>query len=347
MDPSPARRHGPAFPEHAPAPSKGLGTNPPPFKDIIKKENRMRSPLTPILALAASGSIASAQAPLDFFILLSDGNVADGQILRINASGAVESVFQPGVPSPRGTAITPSGTFFVSVTGAGSPFVAGFNAFTGAPVSTIDSAAIGGGPLVPFDLEANADGDLFISNNAQGQILRVDAQTGSISVFADVAGTRGLGFAPDGRLFVSQAGGTISVVDLDGTVSLFADNASGLVDPFDVQVDSQGNIFVVNQLTPGSFDNGQVLQFTPDFNLAADGLAAVASEADVRGLAIDPSDNVFGSTAAGTIIEITNGDAVFVSGLNNPFAFDFVIIPAPGATALGLLGLALAARRRR
>jgi hypothetical protein len=301
--------------------------------------------LTGLTAAVLTGP-AHAQVT-DFFVLLSDGNASDGQILRINAAGQVEGVFAPNVPSPRGTAISPTGQFFVSVTGAGSPFVAGFN-LDGTQFTSIGSAQIGGGPLAPFDLEVNAAGDLFISNNAQNQILRVDSGTGDISVFANVQGTRGLGFAPDGRLFVSQAGGSLSVVGTDGTVTQFAGNANGVIDPFDVQVDSRGNVFVVNQLVAdGIFNDGEVLSFAPGFDLTTGALGRVASNADVRGLAINPFDAVFASTAAGTIVEITNNDAIFASGLNDPFAFDFVPVPGPGGSTAALVLTALLASRRR
>lgn len=288
--------------------------------------------------IAALASSAGAQAT-DFFVLLSDGNIEDGQILRLNSSGEVESVFAPDVPAPRGTAISSNGDFFVSVQGNGTVE----RITPDGTRSVLLSADILGGPLAPFDLEVNSAGDLFVSNNATDEILRVDVTTGAIETFATISGTRGLGFAPDGSLFVSQAGGSISHVDPLGNVGVFAGRSSGIVEPFDTQVDSQGNVFVVNQLDPIGFTDGQVLRF------GIDGTVSVFSDVDARGLAIGPDDSVFASTAAGTIVQITPDgvESVFASGLNNPFAFDIVAVPPPSTVITAAIGGLIAIRRRR
>ncbi|MEL6329182.1 MAG: hypothetical protein AAFR38_05935 [Planctomycetota bacterium] len=306
----------------------------------MKHRARSASAVFALLSMGASQGLAQTT---DFFVLLSEGN-AGGQVLQLDSSGNIVGPFATGLDSPRGTAIAPNGDFFVSVQGFGSVerFTPAGLQSTLLNADTLNSAGIGG-PLAPFDLEVNAEGDLFVSNNATDQILRVDGVTGEVSVFAEVQGTRGLGFAPDGTLFVSQAAGAISQVDTDGNVSLFAAGSSGIIEPFDVQVDSQGNVFAVNQLDPIGFTDGQILRFTPE------GDVSIFSDADVRGLAIGPDDSVFGSTAAGTIVQITPGgiESVFASGLGNPFAFDLVFVPTPGSVAVLAAGGLVATRRRR
>ena len=301
-----------------------------------------------------------------------------GQILIVDSDGLPSGTLVPDLDTPRGTALSEDGTFFVSVTGglgsAGSGLVLMVDTDTGASAPFVTD-------VTPFDLEIDpASGDLFVSD-ATGGILRVPTtgpntgipQTGPNSstpgVYVDVFelpdGTpggavvpSGLGFAPNGDLFAGLQSSDSSAPGNAGLLQIAIDTGIatqvGILDiPFDVQVDSQGNVFA-NNVVPGSTVGGNAGEIAFFEGLGAIGstLPAGLLESEtfaptaIRGLAIGPvgtaiEDTVFASTSSLNIVSFPpfdpstfdpsfTGDIFAGPPLNNildPFAFDIQFLP--------------------
>lgn len=278
-----------------------------------------------------------------------------GQVLIVGPAGEVTGILADDLDTPRGTALAPDGTFFVSVTGG----LGGEGGFV-LKVEPDGSAEQFVSGISPFDLEIGPNGDLFVSDASQDSILRVPTSgpdEGVVSTFASGFTPSGLGFAPNGDLFAGMQAtdpaspGTagLAQIDPDGTVVQV-----GILDnPFDVQVDGQGNVFVNNQVPGGEVGStdGEIALFQ--------GLGAIAavspatpiesetfSPTAIRGLAIGPvesdiEDQVFASTADFTIVTFEPFDAdtfdptdegtLFAgpptSDVADPFAFDIQLLP--------------------
>lgn len=357
------------------------------------------------LTIATAVSVPSwGQTPLDFELLISTESLTPGtlgSVSVVGSDGAFRGSLANDLNTPRGTALAASGDFFVSVTGglgsAGGVVVriaasGGLDPF----VSDVTPGDAVSNPISPFDLEIDpASGDLFISSGPVG-ILRVPLsgpnagvpQQGPNSstpgVFVDrfvlpgggdpgrALGTTGLGFGPTGELFAGLQPTNSAIPDTAGLLRI--DLATGVAtqvgvldNPFDVQVDSLGNVFA-NNIVPGATvgDSDGEIAFFP--GLGAPGVpfpgsplpSATFSPTAIRGLAIGPvgstlEDAVFASTAGLQIVQFDPFDAstfdptfagnVFADlgavGLN-PFAFDIrFVVPEPGSIAV--LGAALVA----
>ncbi|MEM7626657.1 MAG: hypothetical protein AAF333_13765 [Planctomycetota bacterium] len=318
-----------------------------------------------LLGITSTGLDASAQ-PVDPL----------GQVLIVGSDGQPAGTLIPDLDTPRGTALAADGTFFVSVTGG-----------LGSVGGVVLKAEPGGvaTPFVtdvtPFDLEIDpASGDLFVSD-ASGGILRVPVTgpsagvplTGPASstpgVYVDAfvlpggapggpVVPSGIGFGPTGNLFAGLQSsnpaepGNAGLLEIDLTTGV-ATQVGILDTPFDVQVDSQGNVFA-NNIVPGSTvgDAAGEIAFFPGLGApdAPDVTTPIESETfapvGIRGLAIGPvgsdiEDTVLASTAALTIVAFDAFDpATFdpaftgdlfagppLSDIQDPFAFDIQFLP--------------------
>ena len=97
----------------------------------------------------------------------------------------------------------------------------------------------------PEDLAADRTGNLY-TGTEDGKILRIDAEDGSVSVFAETGGRPlGLEFNPDGNLLVANAYLGLQSVDAGGAVSLLTDevNGSPILYADDVDVAPDGRIY--------------------------------------------------------------------------------------------------------
>ncbi|MEM8782745.1 MAG: hypothetical protein AAGE65_07785 [Planctomycetota bacterium] len=348
-----------------------------------------------LFSVVSAGAIPASAQPL-------------GQVLIVGSDGQPAGTLIPDLDTPRGTALAADGTFFVSVTGGlGS---AGGVVLKADPDGTVSPFVT---DVTPFDLEIDpASGDLFVSD-ASGGILRVPTsgpsvgvpQTGPNSatpgVFVDTfvlpdgstggpVVPSGIGFAPTGNLFAGlqstdpSTAGNAGLLEIDLTAGT-ATQVGILDTPFDVQVDSQGNVFA-NNIVPGATvgDAAGEIAFFPGLGapgapsptelLESETFAPVA----IRGLAIGPvgsdiEDTVLASTASFTIVEFAPFDPgdfdptftgdIFagppISNIEDPFAFDIQFlpggdfqlllsvdpIPEPAAALAAPLALALLRRR--
>lgn len=272
-------------------------------------------------------------------------------VIVIGSNGAATSALVPGLNTPRGTAIDQAnGLFFVSEAGAGQVLRVDLN--TGVVDTFVTNVA-------PFDLEIDpASGDLFISDGASGSIIRTPTDVANPTTFASGFVPSGLGFAPNGNLFAGaqpsspNGGGLFEVIfNIDGTGT--ATQVGNVGQPFDVQVDTQGNVFANNAANAeiavfpllGAGDNSGLLAPVESESFSA---------APIRGLAIGPNDEVFASTGALTIVEFeplsdfsaidpaTNLGTIFagppVGNIGDPFAFDILFADATGAFPAGISG---------
>lgn len=277
----------------------------------------------------------------------------DDAVVVIGSDGVAASTLIPNLNTPRGTALDQeNGLFFVSEAGAGQVLRVDLN------TGVVDTFVTG---VAPFDLEIDpASGDLFISDANQG-IIRTPTDTADVSLFTDAFVPSGLGFAPNGNLFAGaqvtspNGAGLFEVLfNPDGTGS--ANQVGNLAQPFDVQVDSLGNVFANN----GNLEDvGEISVFpllgaSDNSNLAAPLDSQLFSPAPIRGLAIGPNDEVFASTGAFTIVEFdplldfelvdpgTNFGTIFagppVGNIGNPFAFDILFADENGLFPAGITG---------
>jgi gluconolactonase len=89
---------------------------------------------------------------------------------------------------------------------------------------------------------ANASGDVFFSDRASNCIYRISLN-GTLSVFKQQAGTGGLIFGPDGKLYACQ--GTkkrVIAYDTNGVEEVLAEN----LQPNDLATDHNGNLYVTD-----------------------------------------------------------------------------------------------------
>lgn len=157
------------------------------------------------------------------------------------------------------------------------------------------------GLLGPLDLTFGPDGNLYVAgNNARGQVLRFDGQSGAfLDVFAALPPggvARGLAFGPDGHLYVSDSnaipGGR--VVRFDGRTGGFLDvlTSPGL-DPEGLAFGPDGHLYVVSAtgLCVKRYD-AATAQFMDDFVSDSGGT-------QLRDLVFGPDGHLYVSSYAG------------------------------------------------
>jgi sugar lactone lactonase YvrE len=210
-----------------------------------------------------------------------------GVITTIGGTGSAGSSGDGGpavrarFDTPHGIASDPAGNVYVA--DPPNQRIRRIDAVTGIVTTVAGSGRSGysgdGGPATaarvrhPKGVEIAPDGSLYIADNNNHCVRRVDLQTGVITT---VAGTGSRGFSGDGgpataarldeprniafdaagRLYiVDQNNRRIRRVDTDGTISTFA---SGFAFPRDVAVDEHGTVYVADE------DADRVWRIDPD-----------------------------------------------------------------------------------
>ncbi len=229
----------------------------------------------------------------------------------------------------------------------------------------------------------NASGALFESEYFAGQIDRIAAD-GSHSLFVNSASATGLAFAGNGDLYAADYDhGNIYKITPGGVSTTFA---SGLVNPFGLTFDTQGNLFVADNganvidkidkygnisvfasvarptymafdvkknLFVSSYGDYEIYKITP-----AQVKTAFAPVASPDGLAFDSAGYLYAAQEGGSIgivkIATTGTETLFSTGIPEPIGLAFrpnvTTTPEPGAIGLiAACGLtsALAVRRKQ
>jgi len=126
------------------------------------------------------------------------------------------------ISGPRGKQ-TPVSVVRISPDGRGTPFVSGI--------------------LNPTGLAFNADGDLFVTSRAEGNVYRIDA-AGESTVYAEGMGVAtGCVFDSEGNLFVGDRSGTIFKINPQRQIFVHA-TLEPSVSAYHMAVNGEGRLFV-------------------------------------------------------------------------------------------------------
>ncbi len=112
----------------------------------------------------------------------------------------------------------------------------------------------------PSDLVFDADGNLYVANYDGNNILKFDS-SGHSSVFAGTFNPMTIVMDREGNLYVTNDGsgtyGSVSKIDSNGNVSVFADSSSGVFAPLGLALDCENNLYVsdVDDNTIQRFDS--------------------------------------------------------------------------------------------
>jgi sugar lactone lactonase YvrE len=219
------------------------------------------------------------------------GRYASGngnEVLKITPAGQVSTF--AFIQSPSGLAADGQGNLFVT------SYVC-----PGGALYKITAAGVvsqfGTGLCHPDGVAIGPNGDLFVGDRGTRQIMRIPAAGGAATVFAT-------GFTMPIAVTFNQAGtllvadystGTISSVNPNGVVSPFA---SGLNQPNGLIFDQQKQLYISNHGTNQIVRLDNSSQPTP---------IHIANVSQVRGVTIDPSDNLFAlSRSTGIVYKITS-----------------------------------------
>jgi len=292
-------------------------------------------------ASARTGGIArSAQLDDPRDIVLDATGVA--YILETSASrvrrldprtGILETVVDDtsGLSFPRGIALDASGNLLIA--DWGNEVIRRIDTSTGIMVTIAgsgqDSFAGNGGPAIaagfasPFDVALDSTGNLYISDQDDHRIRRVDRKTGIVTT---VAGTGERGFSGDG------GPGTSAKLDRPGAIAV---NNAGDIYVSDADNSRVRRIAAESRIITTVAGNGS--SGNSDYN----GPATEGSLSDPVGLAFDADGNLF----IADYIRIRKVNAV--TGIMTTFAGGGSVLPSnsetiPIATAIfGSMGLAI------
>lgn len=325
-----------------------------------------------VFALAAQAFAAAPGAAGDVYV--SDGD-APGVYQYDGLTGAhvpngAQSAFARRAPrSSYANTWGPDGNLYVANNGAvGRWSIDKFNGTTGALISTVVSHEPAAGASVAKGLVFGPDGDLYLGDWFQHRIERYAAGTFALKAVYNGAGggilgtPNGMTFSPTGNLMVisggfnqvltfSTAGNGINLLGTFATLGLSQQ-------PQDLTYGPNGNLFV----TGGGNDFGggaNVMEFNGitgtyirDIVTAAPGVGLTSSlRFDGHGRLLVSVGGTGGFNV--NAYDATSGNPLgtFIPELSGGITFPYFIsikpVPAPGALAIGVLGVAQLARRRR
>jgi glucose/arabinose dehydrogenase len=173
--------------------------------------------------------------------------------------------------------------------------------------------------------------NLFVSNYSNGDIYQI-TPGGTQTLFASgMANPYGLAFNSAGDLFVGSGygsgNGTITEITPAGTKNVFA---SGLYFPTALAFNNAGDLFEAD------LGSGTIYEFTGGVQ------STFASVSAAEGLTFNGAGNLFVSSSAGSIVEITpkGEETTLVSDAGDLDQVAFQPVPEP--SVLGLLGASAA-----
>jgi len=199
------------------------------------------------------------------------------------------------------------------------------------PSGINDGAPSNNSIIFPTDVAVDGSGNIYIADQGNNRVRKINASTGIISTFYGdgsttlLSGPAGIGLDSTGRLHIADTKHD-RVLRQDApnaaTFSIIADSSKGISKPRDVVVDASGNVYVTNT---GAGAN-KVLKITaPDNTLGT--VMAVAGTGP-SGFAGDGGDALLAKlnlpnpgsadiVVTTNIIRLLNGDLVFTDTVNN------------------------------
>jgi sugar lactone lactonase YvrE len=196
------------------------------------------------------------------------------------------------ISGPRGKQ-TPVSIVRVSPDGRGTPFVTGILNATG--------------------LAFNAEGNLFVTSRAEGNVYRVDA-SGETSLYAEGMGVAtGAAFDTEGNLFVGDRSGTIFKINPQRQIFVYA-TLEPSVAAYHLAVDRNGTLFV----TGPSLSSNDAIWVVDTHGQATVWYRGLGRP---QGLALDKQGNVFVAAClhgrCGIVRVTADGEASLVLAGNN------------------------------
>jgi sugar lactone lactonase YvrE len=254
-------------------------------------------------------------------------------------------------PPDRGIEVLPNGNLVAASTGANR--LSEFDPQAGGLVRALPNACPSSFTS-PFDVAANASGDLYVSCPFSDGVRRFDVNDISVPFVALGSGglgaPRGLVFGPNGNLFVASASGEVLEYQA-GTgnfVGAFVDttgNGGGAIDPYGLVFHGSG-LFVVS-----NFPN-EVREFDTTTGAFVQVFVSAGSGglSDPVGLTFGPDGDLYVTSRGDDSIKRYDGaTGAFVSsfvpsasgGLDDPFDLAFLGSPPPAvpSASLGAHGL--------
>ena len=220
-----------------------------------------------------------------------------------------------------------------------------------APATTTPEARL----LLPFDVEVDAQGRIYVADGELHQVLRFDPASGDVEVVvgngrigsagdggpaaeARINEPTGLALAPDGTLFIADfAENRVRRVDPQGTIATLAE----LIGPAEVALDPTGRFLVVPLLGHVVFRidlrTGKPTQLAGTGNAATTGDGGPARRAEVEsphGAAYDADGNLYIPDGA-SIRRIDARTGVITTIATEVDAVKLLVVPGGGIYLTG------------
>lgn len=201
----------------------------------------------------------------------------------------------------------------------------------GEPIRTLAGASAA--LASPEDIVRDSAGNLYVSDDDAGGVVRIDPQGRATRLVSGVASTEGIAIAPSGLLLVSdREGRRILAVAPDGRLSVLVGPEAGIAKPESLAFDGGGSLYIADNsddilylltsdgrlhrpiagrdgFSPESIafaggalfitdsEHGALFRYSPE-----DGLEPIAlfsgALSNVQGIAADPAGNLYVSVQA-------------------------------------------------
>ena len=199
------------------------------------------------------------------------------------------------VSRPFGLSLGPSGNLYFAESGNRRIRMIDGNGV----ITTITT--ITGSHGLEWDVVATGDGRLIVATNTR--IIEISPGEPPKPLLSDLNRVRGLALDKNGNIYFAETGrnlvrkldrnGTVTTVAGGGTETIGVEGLAAdqvrLFEPFDVEVDSDGNVFIA-EFTPGA-----IRQVTPDGRIytVAGGPNATATIGQPKGIEFDAEGNLY------------------------------------------------------